>query len=113
MFGKPKPGLVKANDIFRFNNGDEVKDKISGFVGVVIARTDWFNGCVRYTIQSQQLKDNSAPGEAHTFDDEQLDLVKAARVVPEVVARAQRGESTPRTGGPPLAVDRGHTVSRR
>lgn len=57
--------------------GDIVKDKITGFEGVVVARTDWLNGCVRMVVQTKKLKDG-APLEPQTFDVEQLELVKSA-----------------------------------
>jgi hypothetical protein len=68
--------------------GDIAKDTITGFSGVVVARCDWLNGCVRMTIQPKGLKD-SKPIEAQTFDVEQLVLVKAK----------QHPEGT-RSGGP-------------
>jgi len=58
--------------------GDIVKDSISGFKGVVVAITDWVNGCRRLTLQPQEMKDGK-PIENHTFDIEQVDLVKKAK----------------------------------
>ena len=40
---------------FKFNLGDEVKDKVSGFKGVIVAQTMWLNGCARILVQSQDL----------------------------------------------------------
>jgi hypothetical protein len=37
--------------------GDKVKDRVTGLTGIVIARTDWLNGCIRMTVQPQELKD--------------------------------------------------------
>lgn len=58
--------------------GDVLKDTITGFKGVAIASTNWLNGCVRVTLQPQELKDGK-PIEAQTFDVEQLEIVKAAK----------------------------------
>ena len=55
--------------------GDVVKDTISGFVGVAVAITDWLNGCRRVTISPKAMKDGK-PVENHTFDVEQLVMVK-------------------------------------
>ena len=63
-----------------FNFGDKVKDRISGYVGIVIANTEWFNGCVRVTVQSQKLAKDGKVADNQTFDIEQLELVKAAAV---------------------------------
>lgn len=37
--------------------GKEYRDKISGFVGVAVARTEWINGCVRVTLSPKLDKD--------------------------------------------------------
>lgn len=55
--------------------GDVARDSITGYQGVVIARTEWLNGCWRIVIQAQELKDGK-PIEAQTFDIEQLVLVQ-------------------------------------
>jgi hypothetical protein len=61
------------------NLGDMARDTISGFQGVVVAVTEWLNGCRRATIQPRELKDGK-PIEAFTFDVEQVEVlgVKAA-----------------------------------
>lgn len=58
--------------------GDEAKDAITGFKGVVVAKTEWLNGCARLTIQPQELN-KGKPIDAHTFDENQLILVKATK----------------------------------
>lgn len=59
--------------------GDEVKDSVSGFRGVVVAVTDWLNGCKRITVQPPIKKDGTLPG-TETFDAEQINVVHAGRV---------------------------------
>lgn len=54
--------------------GDLARDTITGFEGIVVARTEWLNKCVRLTIQPRELKDGK-PVENHTFDEEQVELV--------------------------------------
>lgn len=60
--------------------GDDAKDTISGFRGIVVAVTDWLNGGQRITIQPQKL-DAGKPIDSHTFDVEQIEVVKAAKPV--------------------------------
>lgn len=55
--------------------GDKARDRISGFTGIVVAITEWLNGCRRITICPQELKDGK-PVESHTFDAEQVELVQ-------------------------------------
>lgn len=63
--------------------GDIVRDTISGFKGVLVARTEWLNGCVRLTIQPNYMHEGKLL-DNQTFDIEQCVLVKAAK--PQVVA---------------------------
>jgi len=65
-------------ELFEFNLGDKVKDTVTPFKGVVIARTEYLNGCIRYQVQPTDLKDG-APQEATSFDEEQLRLVTAKK----------------------------------
>lgn len=53
------------------------RDKISGFSGVVVAITDWLNGCRRVTIQPRELKDGK-PIDGYTFDAEQVEVLEVA-----------------------------------
>lgn len=68
--------------------GDEAKDTITGLTGVVVAITDWLNGCQRICIQPRELKDGK-PVDNSVFDVEQIQVIKSVRHV------EQR-----RTGGP-------------
>lgn len=62
---------------FKFNQGDVARDKITGFTGVVIARTDYDTGCKHASLQSQDLKDGK-PIEWESFDESRLELVESA-----------------------------------
>jgi len=73
MFGK--------GNKFKFDLGDKTKDKITGFVGLVVCRTQWLNQCNTYGIRSQTLKDG-APIEPQYFDEPQMELVKG-KVMPK------------------------------
>ena len=55
--------------------GQKVRDRITGFEGVAVAKTEWLNGCWRISIQSKELKDG-APIDPQVFDIEQLELVE-------------------------------------
>jgi len=82
------------------NLGDKARDKITGFCGIVIAITDWLNGCRRVTVQPQELKDGR-PIESVTFDVEQLEIVAE-----------QAAEESSKTGGPCPDPIRAHVPSR-
>ena len=52
--------------------GTKVKDRTTGFAGVVVAYTKWLYGCTRYGVQSATLKDG-VPTDAVWFDEQALD----------------------------------------
>jgi hypothetical protein len=51
----------RSKGVFKINLGAFVKDKITGFEGIVIGRTQWLYGCVRYTVQQRELDSNGYP----------------------------------------------------
>lgn len=57
--------------------GDEAKDNISGFSGVVTGFTEWLNGCRRYMLTPKKLDKEGKLRDAQWFDDVQVVLVKA------------------------------------
>ncbi len=61
-------------------NGDKVKDIISGFTGVMVARTEWLNGCNRIAIQSENFDCMKAPIPEQWFDEQQVVVIKAGEV---------------------------------
>jgi len=64
---------------FKFENGDEVKDGVSGYKGIIRARADYLTGCNRYGVQGQKMKDNK-PCEWVWFDEMELTLIKSKKV---------------------------------
>lgn len=59
--------------------GDLVRDTVSGFTGVAVARTEWLNGCWRITVQPKALDKDGKPAPLETFDNFQLEVVEAKR----------------------------------
>lgn len=55
IIGK-SPKLYKSND-FKFELGEEVEEIVTGFKGIILARTNWLNGCNNYGVKSRNLKD--------------------------------------------------------
>lgn len=75
--------------------GDRVRDVVTGFSGIAVAKVEYLNGCVRFGVQSGKLK-NGVPGHFEYFDVQQLEVVKARAVAPV----HQAAEGAPRRGGP-------------
>lgn len=78
MTAKKKPQL-----------GDVVRCRITGYQGVVLARTDWMNNCPRLTVQAREVKDGK-PVDACAFDEPDLDFVEASSLEIIPPARPKR-----------------------
>ncbi|MCP4304697.1 MAG: hypothetical protein GY788_07440 [bacterium] len=79
--------------------GDEAKDRISGFSGIVVATTEWLHACRRITIQPKELKDG-LPMDNHTFDEPQIELTRKQGYGQPLAAERDK------TGGPSIAPTR-------
>jgi hypothetical protein len=54
--------------------GTIVKDKITGFTGMAVARTVYLTGCARVSVQATELHDGK-PQEWVAFDEGQLEVL--------------------------------------
>lgn len=88
--------------------GDRVKDRITGFTGVIESRTVWLNGCARVAVKPEELDKDGKPKDAIMFDVTQLDLLQArvhdsANRLDSLVAAQAAGtakSARQNTGGP-------------
>ena len=74
------PSMLKRmtnDDDFDFQLGSHVRDKLTGFEGIVVCRAQWLNNCSTYSVKPRQLKDG-IPQESFSFDEPQLELVEDA-----------------------------------
>lgn len=53
--------------------GDRVRDVVSGFIGIVVGKSQWINGCSTSGVKSEELKDG-LPTEIQWFDDPQIKI---------------------------------------
>jgi hypothetical protein len=56
---------------FKFPLGELVKDKITDFKGTIVCQSRYLTGCLRYSVQAQELKDGK-PVDWVAFDEDQL-----------------------------------------
>lgn len=54
--------------------GDRVRDRVSGLEGVVVMRSEYLNGCVRYGVQPVVDKDGKMP-DSHYIDEMQIEVI--------------------------------------
>ncbi len=64
----------------KYDLGARVKDSITTFQGIIIARSEFLNGCIRYTVQPEELKDGKTI-DAHYFDEQQLVLLASPKEI--------------------------------
>lgn len=76
--------------------GDRVRDRISGFEGIVIGISDWLYGCRRPVVQPSTLTRDGEPVESKSFDEPQLEVIESG------VLKADTAPAQPaaKTGGP-------------
>lgn len=104
---------MEEGNPFLYRLGDEVKDIVTGFKGIIITRIQWFNGCIRYNVQNQKLDKDGKMPEPIAFDEHQLELVKQQKVKPprqaEVITEIERPTGGPHKAerSPTKAVTRG------
>jgi len=54
--------------------GEEIRDKVTGLVGIATARVEYLNGCVQYCLRPKIKKDGKYP-EGEYIDQGQLEVV--------------------------------------
>lgn len=62
--------------MFKFELGIVAKDKVTGFMGLVVGRAEYLTGCKKYALQPQKLtKDGKVP-EWDWVDEMMMEVVK-------------------------------------
>ena len=77
--------VAEENDAtdFKIGLGARVRDKITGFKGIVTSRTQWLHNCNVYGVQPEGLdKDSKVPDRGH-FDEPALELLEDEVVEPK------------------------------
>jgi hypothetical protein len=76
--------------------GDWAKDLVTGYEGVVVARTEWLTGCATVALQAQMGADGKVP-EIQWVDEIRLQLMDRA---PLELCVEPDDEPTAPSGGP-------------
>ena len=72
---------VTACPIFKFEMGDVVAHIINGFTGVIVARTQWYNGCIQYGVLSKKLDKDGKSQDSQHFDEEYLVMASKGKAI--------------------------------
>jgi len=84
--------------------GSKVRDKITGFEGIAIARTTYLTGCDRYGIQPAGIFEGKT-ADAEWYDETRLEILGPGPMMaqpPETVfpRNVEPKPEKPKTGGP-------------
>lgn len=78
---------------FIYELGDEVKDRVSNFQGIVITQTRHLNGCHQYGVAPKVDKDGKM-ADSYNIDEAQLELVSKGLNKTKPVKQADVGGAT-------------------
>lgn len=70
--------------------GDKVKDKVSGFIGIVVAKYSYMQGCSRICVQPSVDKKGKLP-DTQTFDEPLLEVLETQKIKPIIDTKNQGG----------------------
>jgi hypothetical protein len=76
------------------NNGDKVKDKITGFEGTVTGRVEYITGCNQLLVQPSS-KDGTEMPKSSWIDEDRCELVVAMFVDPNTLQKRNPGFGEP------------------
>jgi len=75
--------------MFKFNLGDILRDKVTGFTGVVMARSDYFMGCRHCALQAQKVSKDGKVPEWEWLDEIRLEKVPGKKNISFVPIKAK------------------------
>ena len=61
---------------FKFNNGDKVRERVTGFTGIITGAVSYITGCNQHLVTAK-AKDENSEAKAQWYDDGRLELVEA------------------------------------
>lgn len=89
--------------------GDKVRDKVSGYTGIAVARCEFINGCIQYTV-ARKLKPGQSldPQGEPSFDETILEVVKRKVIISkEYEKEDEDDEDEEELNGGPVTFNKG------
>ncbi len=90
--------IILEGDNVMLDLGDKVKDRITGFTGIAVGKTDWIYGCTRIGVQPEMDKEGKLQ-EVQWFDILSLDVVEKNAINRQKNMEKETTEYV-KTGGP-------------
>ena len=87
--------------------GDRVKDRITGYTGIVNTKSEYLNGCRRFGVQSEKVdKDGRVPDSIY-FDEPDLTVIKKGvhAIIPIGTVATPKAPARAYAGGPARSGD--------
>lgn len=81
--------MLKPTD-FVFELGQEVRDVVTGYTGIVRGRAQYLTGCNTYAVQTRKLSDAGKPADWLWFDENVLESTQGTGVTLNVTATDNR-----------------------
>ena len=81
---------MKVKHTYNFSNGDEVKEIITGFTGVITGSVHYLTGCNQYLVAAK-AKDNFTEPISNWYDEGRLELLKNESIKPNEVKASKNG----------------------
>lgn len=75
--------------------GSKVRDHITGFEGIAVARTTWLYGCNRIVIEPTSLDKDGSPVKPESFDEQRIELLEERAPFVAPVSEATSGGPYP------------------
>ena len=75
---------------FKFSNGDKVKEKVTGFQGVITGTCFYITGCNQYLIIPKS-KNVNTKSEGSWYDEGRLELMQAESIKVDEVKATNNG----------------------
>ena len=69
--------------------GQEAKDKVTGFIGIITARYQYITGCDQYCLVPKEVKGELK--DAHSFDEGRIEIIGPGINPKKVTGRIKGG----------------------
>lgn len=83
---------MKHKALPKLQLGVTVKDRITGFMGIVTARVEYLNGCIQYCVKPEISEDGKMP-EGEYIDRDQLEVIPRKIIITKTLLEER--EDTP------------------
>lgn len=87
---------------FKYELGDILKDKVTGFTGVVMVRAEYFTGCIHYGLCPRKVGKNGTIPEWEWVDVSRLVKAKGKVILSQSTSKKAVRTSGPMPSGPEM-----------